>query len=206
MITGKKVFKDGDRIRATYLGKFSEAKLLPAATTEIAFIGRSNSGKSSLLKALINADKMPQVSSTPGSTRLMHAYRLGNEAEDQNGLMLVDFPGYGYAKSSAVFRARFSEMLLDYLQSKRNVRALCLMMDCRRMPEDEELEIAKIARQRHTSLLLCLNKVDQLNQKELAALSKTWSSDKTFFEILAVSAAKRQNLDYLRTFILSSGS
>ena len=79
-----------------------------------------------------------------GSTRLMHAYRLGNDAEDQGGLMLVDFPGYGYAKSSAVFRARFSEMLLDYLQSKRNVRALCLMMDCRRMPEEEELEIAKV--------------------------------------------------------------
>ena len=206
MITGKKVFNDGDRIRATYLGKFSEAKLLPPAATEIAFIGRSNSGKSSLLKALINADKMPQVSSRPGSTRLMHAYRLGNEVEDANGLMLVDFPGYGYAKSSAVFRARFSEMLLDYLQSQRKVRALCLMMDCRRMPEEEELEIAKIARQRHTSLLLCLNKVDQLNQKELAALTKTWAGDKTFFEILAVSATKRQNLDYLRTFILSSGS
>lgn len=204
MITGKAVFRDTERLNAVLEGKFSAVDGLPATHAEIAVIGRSNSGKTSLLKALLNCPNPPQISSRPGSTRLMHAYRIGGET-GAPGLTLVDFPGYGYAKSSAVFRQRFSRMLMDYLKSGRPVKAICLIMDCRRSLGEEENEIARIARERRVPLLLCLNKADQLNQSETAKLIAQYSDNKAFFEIVLMSAFKRLNLEYLRNYIASLG-
>lgn len=204
MISGKKIFPDNLRLHALYLGKFNSVDALPGTTAEVAFIGRSNSGKSSLLRALLNSPKMPQVSSRPGSTRLMHLYKLAAR-EEEVGTTLADFPGYGYAQSSHFFRQRFSEMLANYLSAKRPVKALVLMMDSRRALQEEEMEIAAIAKQRRIPTLLILNKADQLNQKETSALIRSFGAQKDFFEILLVSAAKRQNLEYLHNFISSLG-
>jgi GTP-binding protein len=198
VITGKEVFSDTDRLFADYLGKFGGAAEMPPTTAEVAFIGRSNSGKSSLLKALLNCATMPQVSGKPGSTRLIHVYSVGSGAAT-----IADFPGYGYAQSSKAFRARFSAMLLDYLTAARPVKALCLMMDARRGAGAEEKEIARIARERRVPLILCLNKADQLNQSEAAKLKQVYAGDKTFFEVVLLSAMKRQNLGYVRQFIAS---
>lgn len=200
MIAGKEVFPDGERLVAEYLGKFNDVKVLPETSAEIACIGRSNSGKSSLLKSLLNSATMPQISSRPGSTRLIHLYGLGGK-----GLTLADFPGYGYAKSSQVFRKRFTGMLANYLNSPRPIKALLLMMDSRREPEDEEKEIARIATARHVPIILCLNKSDQLNQSETAKLVAKYKVTKPFFEIVLLSAQKRRNLGYLRNFINSLG-
>jgi GTP-binding protein len=197
MISGKNIFPDGNRLFAEYLGKFNDVKILPETTAEIAFIGRSNSGKSSLLKSLLNSPKMPQVSSKPGSTRLIHLYQMAG------GATLADFPGYGYAKSSHAFRARFTAMLVHYLNSNRAIKALCLMMDSRRRPEEEEEQISRIAQERRVPLILCLNKADQLNQSETAKLIASYKNEKQFFEIVLLSAQKRQNLDYLRNYIAS---
>lgn len=204
MITGKKVFPDKLRLNALYLGKFNSVESLPATNAEIAFIGRSNSGKSSLLKAILNSAKMPQVSARPGSTRLIHLYKLATK-EDEQGVTVADFPGYGYAQSSHVFRERFSAMLADYLAAKRPVKALVLMMDSRRKPETEEQEIAAIAKQRRIPTLLVLSKADQLNQKETSALIRSYEAQKDFFEIILVSSTKRQNLEYLHNFMTSLG-
>lgn len=199
MISGKKIFPDKDRLHAEYLGKFGDVAELPETAAEIAFIGRSNSGKSSLLKAILNSPKMPQVSSKPGSTRLIHLYQLAG------GATLADFPGYGYAKSSQVFRKRFTAMLVNYLTSSRAIKALCLMMDSRRRPEEEEKQISRIAQERRVPLMLCLNKADQLNQSETAKLIAAYKNEKQFFEIVVMSAQKRQNLEYLRNYIASLG-
>ncbi|MFZ5627681.1 MAG: ribosome biogenesis GTP-binding protein YihA/YsxC [Spirochaetota bacterium] len=204
MVTGKNVFPDSQRIVALLEGKFGEVSALPESIAEIAVIGRSNSGKTSLLKALLNCPNPPQVSSRPGSTRLMHLYRLGHSGAASRAT-LVDFPGYGYAQSSAVFRERFSRMLLDYLQSGRPVKAICLIMDCRREAGDEEKEIARIAKERRVPLLLCLNKCDQLNQSETAKLKARYQNAEGYFEIILMSAAKRLNLDYIRSYIVSAG-
>lgn len=201
MITDKAIFSDAKRLQAHLEGKFGEVKELPESLAEVAFIGRSNSGKSSLLKALLNSPNPPQVSARPGKTRLMFFYRIGAK----RNVSLVDFPGYGYAQSSRVFRARFSAMLLDYLKSGRPVRGLFLAMDSRRPLAEEELEIARIAKERKTPLILCLNKGDQLNQAQKSKLTAAYKKRDEFFEILLVSALKRQNLSYLRDFIHSLG-
>lgn len=203
MVTGKTVFPDNQRVHALLEGKFNDVSVLPPTNAEIAFVGRSNSGKSSLLRALLNCPNPPAISSRPGSTRLMHLYRLG--AAGESGLSLVDFPGYGYAQSSAVYRQRFSQMLLDYLKAGRPVKGIALIMDCRRTVGDEESEIARISRERRIPVLLCLNKSDQLNQSETAKLVSRCKQIDTFFEIILLSAAKRTNLEYLRNFIASLG-
>lgn len=201
MVSGKRLFPDSRRLAATLEGKFAEVKALPESGAEIAVIGRSNSGKTSLLRAILNCPNPPQVSSRPGSTRLMHMYRL-----EQGGTLratLVDFPGYGYAQSSAVFRNRFSRMLLDYLRSGRPVKAICLIMDCRRSAAEEEQEIARIAKERRVPVLLCLNKCDQLNQSETARLKAHYRDSSGYFEVVLISASKRINLEYLRNFLAS---
>ncbi len=202
MVTGKEKFPDSERIAALLEGKFAEVSALPETQSEIAVIGRSNSGKSSLLRAILSCPNPPQVSSRPGSTRLMHFYRLG-QVSSGNRKSLVDFPGYGYAQSSAVFRQRFSYMLLDYLKSERPVQAILLIMDCRREAAEEEHEIARVAKERRVPLLLCLNKCDQLNQSETAKLKTRYQNAKDYFEIILMSAAKRLNLGYIRNYIVS---
>lgn len=204
MITGKSIFSDADRIPAELHGKYNSVAALPSTYAEVAFLGRSNSGKSSLLKALLNCAEPPQISSRPGSTRFLHVYSL-KLPQKSGSVALIDFPGFGYAQSAAFFRARFSHMLVNYLNAERPVKALCLVMDCRRHIEDEEREIARIARERRIPLLLCLNKADQLNQSETAKLGERYRNEQAFFEVLLLSAAKRQNLAYLRHFLLSLG-
>lgn len=205
MVTGKILFPDNRRLVAQPIGKFSSVAEMPVTNAEVAFLGRSNSGKSSLLRALLQTDKPPQISSRPGSTRLIQLYQLGSEKEDSARLTLADFPGYGYAQSSAVFRKRFSTFLADYITTRQGVKAICLMMDCRRKLEDEEKEISAIVRERHIPTILCLNKADQLNQSETSKIVKLYSDNKDFFEIVLLSAAKRTNLEFLRNYIASLG-
>jgi len=204
MIVGRERILDTNRIDSVFLGKFTEVNELPPSKTEIAFIGRSNSGKSSLLRALMNADKPPQISGTPGSTRAMQCFALNTKKPDSiPEVMLIDFPGYGYAKSASVFRKRFSQMLVHYLEKMRPVRAIFLMMDARRKPEEEELEIARIGKERRVPVMLCLNKADTLGQSEVAKIRAEYRQDETFFECILLSAKKKENLAYVQNFILS---
>lgn len=205
MVSGKTVFADNRRLVAQPIGKFSSVAEMPVTNAEIAFLGRSNSGKSSLLRALLQTEKPPQISSKPGSTRLIQLYQLGSDKEDSARLTLADFPGYGYAQSSAVFRKRFATFLADYITTRQGIKAICLMMDCRRKLGEEEKEIAAIVRERHIPTILCLNKADQLNQSETSKMVKLYSDNKDFFEIVLLSAAKRTNLDFLRNYIASLG-
>lgn len=204
MIAGRQIFSDTERLDAVLVGKFNSVEGLPPATNEVAFIGRSNSGKSSLIKALLNANISPQVSARPGNTRLMQFYALRPyDANHPSGVGIIDFPGYGYAQSSQVFRERFSAMLVDYLNAKRSVRAFFLMMDAKREVETEELEIARVASERRVPVILCLNKVDGFNQSQRAKLTQAWKDDKRFFECVFVSAKKRQNISYISNFMRS---
>ncbi|MBL8035063.1 MAG: ribosome biogenesis GTP-binding protein YsxC [Leptospiraceae bacterium] len=204
MIYSKTVFADRNRLPAQPLGKFNSVSALPATGAEIAFLGRSNSGKSSLLATLLQTQKAPQVSSRPGSTRLIQLFQLGSKP-DQSRLTLADFPGYGYAQSSAAFRKRFAEFLGEYITRREGIKAICLVMDCRRKVEDEEREISSIMKARHIPTILCLNKADQLNQSETAKIRKEYAENRDFFEIMLVSAKERTNLDYLRNYIASLG-
>ena len=126
---------------------------------EIAFLGRSNVGKSSLLNSLARRRQLAQTSATPGKTRLLHWYRVERSAGE---LWLVDLPGYGWAKVSRRERRTWAPMVEAYLGARPTLRAAVLLHDLRRdLGEDETLLLAWLA-ERRIPALLALTKVDKL--------------------------------------------
>jgi GTP-binding protein len=111
---------------ATYVASAHDLEdLPPPAEPEIAFAGRSNSGKSSAINALANRNRLAFVSKTPGRTQQINFFRL------PRGGMLVDLPGYGYARVPAALRMHWEKTLARYLRTRTNLRGLALVMDIR---------------------------------------------------------------------------
>lgn len=134
---------------------------------EIAFAGRSNVGKSSLLNALTGKKNLARTSKTPGRTRSINFFVV------RDRLALVDLPGYGYAKMSRAEALAIARTMNEYLAVRENLRALVLLIDARRGPEDEELEIAQICGQGEIELILVATKADKLrNSQRRAALAR----------------------------------
>ncbi len=154
----------------------------PAADRpEVALVGRSNAGKSSLLNALCGR-KLAHVAATPGKTRTIQFYDFGALYR------VVDLPGYGYAARSQKEIDSWSKYIKIYLDSRENLVGALLIMDCRRNFEDEEELLIQWWQERSLPWYLVANKMDRLNQSEkhqcLKRLSKQLNSD----DIYMVSA------------------
>ncbi|MBF6569683.1 MAG: ribosome biogenesis GTP-binding protein YsxC [Candidatus Binataceae bacterium] len=137
---------------------------------EIAFAGRSNVGKSSLLNALTGKRGLARTSRTPGRTRSLNFFEAGET------IALVDLPGYGYAAMSHDQAAGLANLLRDYLISRRNLVALAMLIDGRRGPEREELELAAMAAERGIDLIVIATKCDKLRAAKRAALPKLFAA------------------------------
>jgi len=132
---------------------------------EVAFLGRSNVGKSSLLNRLVQRRKLARTSGTPGKTRLVHWYAV---TLPERALLFVDLPGYGYARVSKAERNRWQTLVESYLSGRPTLRAAVLLQDIRREPsEDEELLIAWL-RERGVPVLLAVTKADKLKPMQRA--------------------------------------
>ncbi len=130
---------------------------------EVALAGRSNVGKSSLLNALAARNELARTSKTPGRTRLINLFTVGES------LALADLPGYGYAKMSREEATQIAAMMRDYLINRKNLAAIVLLIDSRRGPTDDELDLASMARQRDLNLIVAATKADKLRRSERAA-------------------------------------
>ena len=128
---------------------------------EIAFAGRSNVGKSSLINRLLN-QKIARTSQTPGRTRQLHFFTI-NQA-----LTFVDLPGYGYAKVAKSERAAWRQLIEDYLIHAPNLCGVVIILDIRRGPEAEEAALADFLAYHHRPFLFVATKCDKLkrNQRE----------------------------------------
>ena len=130
-----------------------------AGSPEVAFLGRSNVGKSSLLNRLVQRRHLARTSRTPGKTRLVFWYRVERPGQ---ALLLVDLPGYGYAKVSKAERRRWKQLVESYLVGRDVLRAAVLLQDLRRdLSEDEALLLEWLA-ERDVPAILALTKVDKL--------------------------------------------
>ncbi len=130
----------------------------PSTKLEIAFAGRSNVGKSSLLNSIIGRKKMAKVSKTPGKTQCINFYEV------ENKYYFVDLPGYGYARTSMALRQRWGVIIPDYLRSRRNLRCVLQLVDARHppMPSDQELFYA-LQDEFHLPVIVVATKSDKIN-------------------------------------------
>jgi GTP-binding protein len=137
----------------------------PGGAPEVAFLGRSNVGKSSLINRLVQRRKLARTSTTPGKTRLIHWYQV---RRPEGETLFVDLPGYGYAQVSKAERARWRVLVESYLEGRETLRCAVLLQDLRRdLSEDEDLLIAWL-RERGVSVILALTKSDKLKQMRRA--------------------------------------
>ncbi len=143
---------------------------------EIAFAGRSNVGKSSLINTLIQRKDMVKTSSKPGCTQLINFFMVNED------LSFVDLPGYGYAKVSKKVRAQWQPMVERYLSTRENLMGLILLMDIRRDPRKEEFELVQWLESHEMPYLVVLTKTDKLSKtkqtKRLYAICSQLNRDK----------------------------
>ncbi len=127
---------------------------------EIAFAGRSNVGKSSLINTLINRKNLVKTSSKPGCTQLINFFKINDE------LSFVDLPGYGYAKVSKKIRAKWSPMIKNYLSCRNSLVGVVLLMDIRRHPGKEELNLIQWLEISRIPWLAVLTKADKFSKQK----------------------------------------
>jgi GTP-binding protein len=134
----------------------------PAELPEFAFSGRSNVGKSSLINTLVNRKKLVQTSSTPGKTRLVNFFRV-NDA-----IMLVDLPGYGYARVSEAERQKWRPMVEQYLSGRKTLKAVIVILDARREPGKTDTQLLDWLARIGIPRIIAVTKCDKLSKTDLA--------------------------------------
>lgn len=137
----------------------------PEEAPEVAVMGRSNVGKSSLLNRLVQRRQLARTSGTPGKTRLLHFYAV---SRPEGRCVLVDLPGYGYARVSKAERRGWRRLVEAYLEGRGALRAALLLQDVRRDPGEEERELLAWLAQRGVPTLVALTKLDKLKAAERA--------------------------------------
>ena len=141
----------------------------PASLPEIAFAGRSNVGKSSLINCLVNRKRLVKTSSTPGRTQLINFFNVNDQ------VYFVDLPGYGYAKVPVSVRKKWGPMIETYLSGRKTLVGLVLIMDIRRIPGSDEtrfidwLDLYRIGRILTLTKTDKLSKTKQIKQRRLIA-------------------------------------
>jgi GTP-binding protein len=192
------------------LAQINAARL--ALLPEVAFVGRSNAGKSSVINVLTNRRRLAFASKTPGRTQLLNFFAISRR--DAAGALepcayLVDLPGYGFARVDAATRSRWDQLVGGYLRTRRMLAGVVLVVDARRglLPADEELLAWMAGRDRPEVLHLhvLLNKADQLNTREhrqaLAAAERHAEALPMPTSVQLFSALTREGIEELREVI-----
>jgi len=163
---------------------------------EVAFLGRSNVGKSSLLNALVRRKKLARTSSAPGKTRLIHFFKVERPGLETH---FVDLPGYGYAKVSKQERSSWQGLIESYLEGRPTLRAAVLLQDLRRDISDDETLLIDWLHERDIPVLLAITKVDKLKPMRRAARLRALKAaiDLPAENVIATSSQARIGLDDL---------
>jgi GTP-binding protein len=164
---------------------------------EVAFAGRSNVGKSSLVNALTGRKTLARVSNTPGRTREINFFRLGDR------LMLADLPGYGFARASKAQSEQWANLIFEYLRGRPNLRRVILLIDSRRGLLENDVEVMTLLDRAAVSYQLILTKTDKLKPHELSSIaSRVAAQSRTHGaahpDLIATSAITGEGIPELR--------
>ena len=174
---------------------------LPACTApEIAFAGRSNVGKTSLLNKLLNRKSLARVSAKPGKTITINFYAL-------DGVRLTDLPGYGYAKVAQSEKKRWAEMMEGYFGSERDIRLVVQLIDMRHPPSADDFSMLDYLAQMQYPFVIALTKCDKLNKMERAERTQALKEELAAYpEILKIpfSAVTGEGTEELRAAIAAA--
>ncbi len=165
---------------------------------EVAFAGRSNVGKSSLLNALTNRNGLARTSNTPGRTQALNYFDLR-----QGRLWMVDMPGYGYAKVPKHLVEGWTHLIHDYLRGRSNLRRLCLLIDARHGTKASDTALMNGLDKAAVPYQVVLTKIDKIGAGQLAQLTKTMEADlkkhaAAFPTVIATSTKKNRGIENLR--------
>jgi GTP-binding protein len=162
---------------------------------EIAFCGRSNIGKSSLLNALTNARGLARTSSSPGRTQTINFFLIDER------LYFVDLPGYGYAKVPKVVKAQWGTMIEDYLQNRHPLKLTLMLVDSRMAPTELDLTMKRWLDHRQIPNAVVLTKTDKISRNQLNQALRTSAETLNTKEIIPFSAVTGFGKDAILTKI-----
>ncbi len=176
------------------------ADLPPLARAEVAFAGRSNVGKSSLINALTNRKTLARVSNTPGRTREINLFDLGGR------LTIADLPGYGFARVSKAVSAEWRRLIDAYLRGRSQLRRVCLLIDARHGAQANDRAMMAMLDAAAASFLLVLTKIDKLQPGERDAAindAERLASEHAAAhpEVIATSAETGEGIPALRAHL-----
>ncbi|HOZ52478.1 MAG TPA: ribosome biogenesis GTP-binding protein YihA/YsxC [Chitinophagaceae bacterium] len=180
-----------------YLISSPEVENCPKGTLpEVAFIGRSNVGKSSLINMLTNKKELAKVSSSPGKTQMINHFLINKN------MFWVDLPGYGFAKVSQAKRGTWTKMIWNYVEKRENLQTLFVLIDSRHTPQKMDIEFVNKLGEKAIPFTLVFTKADKESQKEVSEhvgqfkkeLLKTWAELPTIFISSAVKRLARNEI------------
>ncbi len=186
--------------RAEYLLNAPNLKTTPQGVEhEVAFAGRSNAGKSSAINTLTNQKSLARTSKTPGRTQQLVYFKLDEKR------CLVDLPGYGYAKVPIAVQLKWQQELERYLEKRKALNGLVLLVDIRRSLGERDLQMIEYASHLDLDVFVALTKSDKLNRnsakKTLFAAQKSLQNVATNVQIELFSSLKKEGVDPLHDWL-----
>ena len=185
-------------INAKFIKSASKkAEFIEDELNQIAFVGRSNVGKSSLINMLTNNSKMAKTSSTPGRTRLVNYFNINNQ------FYLVDLPGYGYAKASKSTTNAWDSVMNDYFVENPKLKVVMLLLDCRIMPTELDKQMLDYLAENEIPAIIILTKTDKISRSELNNTINKISKEIRFNKdlIIPTSADKKQGTEKISSIL-----
>lgn len=176
----------------------------PSLLPEIAFSGKSNVGKSSLLNSLLKRKKIAKVSSTPGKTRLINFFEVSfkNDKTEENGkLNFVDLPGYGYAKVSKTERENWKKMVLDYFRNRETLRGIIILIDIRHRADPKDKMMIEMLSENDFPFIIVATKSDKIPKTKIPKYLKALKKELEIGEMIAVSSLNKTGLENILNWI-----
>jgi GTP-binding protein len=190
----------------SFLKSAPELKFLPdPGVPEIAFAGRSNVGKSSLLNALTNRNALARTSNTPGRTQELNIFEVGDPVR----LRLVDMPGYGFAKAPRDVARKWRYLVNDYLRGRQVLKRTLLLIDSRHGIKEIDREVMKMLDEAAVSYMVVLTKADKPKPSELMEVERRTAEEArrrpaAHPEVIATSAESGLGMDRLRAAVIEA--